>query len=421
MMPLWLSFPVWLGSVALSTFFGAAIAGMATLGRVADERESPLEPQALTGFILRDASTAMLAWIAGGFLCGLQSVLALDAALQSVFPSGAVAWVRTLAVVADTALIVTGLLLWKRLAEARPHGYCVAAAAFALPLYLLAYPVRRPLGGALSRLYPPSARHATVLFTDDVKDRTQNGETSRMLDEGEREMIQRVFLLGETVVREIMVPRIDVVAIEETTSIGEVVELVKEKRHSRIPVYRNNVDNIVGFLHIKDVIASVERLHEMQLSDLVRPAYFIPETKRVDELLSEMRNRHMHLAIVVDEYGGTAGLATLEDVIEEVVGEIQDESDKEAPLVSALEDGSYRVDAKVDLDELNEHLNVELPADDYDTLGGYLYGIAGKIPAAGDRFVDSGLEFVIGGVRGKRITQVLVRAVSPPRTEGAAE
>jgi CBS domain containing-hemolysin-like protein len=413
--------PLWLFSATLSTYYGAAVAGMATLGRVEEERDGTLQPPALTGFILRDASTAMAAWITGGFLCGLLSVLALDLVLQRFFSTLGAGWVLAIAALCDTLALVVGLLLWKRLAEARPHSYCVTAAAFALPIYLIVYPFRRPLGSALSRLYPPSARHATVLFTGEVKEMAQNGETSRMLDEDEREMIQRVFLLGETVVREIMVPRIDMVAIEETTSIGDVVDLVKRKRHSRIPVYRNNVDNMVGFLHIKDVIASVDRLHEMKLTDLVRPAYFIPETKRVDELLSEMRDRHMHLAIVVDEYGGTAGLATLEDVIEEVVGEIQDESDKEAPLVSALQDGSYRVDAKVDLDELNERLNVELPAGDYDTLGGYLYGLAGKIPAAGDRFVDSGLEFVIGGVRGKRITQVLVRPAQQSRVEGVGE
>lgn len=416
----WMGIPLWFLAATLSTFYGAAVAGMATLGRVADERDARLGPPALTGFILRDASTAMAAWITGGFLCGLFSVIALHQVLRGVFPTLA-GWGVAIAAAGDTLALVVGILLWKRLAEARPHRYCVTAAAFALPLYLIVYPVRRPLGSALARLYPPSARHATLLFTGEVKEMAQNGETSRMLDEGEREMIQRLFLLSEKVVREIMVPRIDMVAIEETTSIGDVVDLVKQKRHSRIPVYRNNVDNIVGFLHIKDVIASVDRLHEMKLTDLVRPAYFIPETKRIDELLSEMRDRHMHLAIVVDEYGGTAGLATLEDVIEEVVGEIQDESDKEAPLVSALQDGSYRVDAKVDLDELNERLNVELPAGDYDTLGGYLYGLAGKIPAAGDRFVDTGLEFVIGGVRGKRITQVLVRPAQQSRVEGVGE
>jgi CBS domain containing-hemolysin-like protein len=131
-----------------------------------------------------------------------------------------------------------------------------------------------------------------------------------------------------------------------------------------------------------------------------------------------MREKRLHLAIVVDEYGGTAGLVTLEDVIEEVVGEIQDESDREQPLLTPLEDGSYRVDAKVDLDELNESLQVSLPADEYDTLGGYLYALAGKIPAPGESFTDAGLVFTIRGVRGRRITQVLVRSATPAAVDG---
>jgi CBS domain containing-hemolysin-like protein len=280
-------------------------------------------------------------------------------------------------------------------------------------VYLAVYPLRRPLGAALERLYPPSARHAAMLLADALRETAAGGAAAR-LDRGGREMIERVFLLGETVVREIMVPRIDMVALEVSTPLPEVLAVVREKRHSRLPVYRDSVDNIVGFLHIKDLLS--EGLQE--LAAILRPVPFVPETKRVGELLTEMRERRLHLAIVVDEYGGTAGLVTLEDVIEEVVGEIQDESDKEQPLFTALDDGSFRVDAKVDLDELNERLQVALPADDYDTLGGYLYGLAGKIPAPGDRFEDSGLEFVIRAVRGRRITQVLVRPVAALRRQG---
>jgi CBS domain containing-hemolysin-like protein len=420
-MTLWTGIPLFLFSLMLSTFFGAALAGLAALGRVAEKRTNSTDPPALTGFILRDATSAMAAWLVAAFLAGLVSVLALDRVALTLFPELSPLLVRALVVVVDTLAILLGLLAWKRVAERAPNAYSVTAAALVVPLYLLLYPVRRFLGGALTKLYPPSARHTGVLFSDEVKEMTENGNGSRLLDRDEREMIQRVFQMGDKVVREIMVPRIDMVAIDEGTTIGEVVKLVQEKRHSRIPVYRGNVDSIIGFLHIKDVIASVDRLHEMRLHDLLRPAYFVPETKQIDDLLSEMRAKRMHLAIVVDEYGGTAGLVTLEDVLEEVVGEIQDESDKELPLVSPLADGSYRVDAKVDLDELNEQLHVALPADDYDTLGGYLYGLAGKIPAAGDRFRDSGLEFVIGGVRGKRITQVIVRSVTAASPDGSEE
>ncbi|MFQ5599502.1 MAG: hemolysin family protein [Candidatus Krumholzibacteriia bacterium] len=410
-----LGIPLFVLLTALSTYYGGALAGLAALGRLEKEDERPAGPPALTAFILRDATSAMAAWVVAGFFCGLASVLCLASVAASLLvPRWPVFATQAAALVCTTVAILLGLVLWKRLAEESPRGYCVTAAALVLPVYLLLYPLRRPLGNALARLYPPSALRAGVLFTEDVEAH-ENGNGPRLLDRDEREMIERVFLLGETVVREIMVPRIDMVAVEESTSVADFVKLVREKRHSRLPVYRDNVDNIIGFLHIKDVIAHVDRLGQTKLHDLLRPAYFVPETKRADDLLSEMRARRMHLAIVVDEYGGTAGIVTLEDVIEEVVGEIQDESDKEQPLVSRLADGSFRVDAKVDLDDLNERLRVALPAGDYDTLGGYLYGLAGKIPAAGDRFRGSGLEFVIGGVRGKRITKVIVRPL-PART-----
>jgi len=181
-------------------------------------------------------------------------------------------------------------------------------------------------------------------------------------------------------------------------------------------VFRDSVNDIVGFLYAKDLIAHFGELEHKQLRDLVRPTYFVPETKRVAPLLAEMRSRRLSLAVVVDEYGGTAGLVTMEDVIEELVGEIHDELDEVQTLVHPLGDGSFRVDAKVDLDELNERLHVALPADEYDTLAGFLYALGGKIPAPGDRFEHEGLEFTIAAVRGKRITQVLLRPVRAPAT-----
>jgi len=408
-MDLWMGMLVFLLGVALSTFFGAALAGLATLGKQLEERQRPDAPPELTSFVLRDATSVVGAWMLGAWGSGLVSVVALEAAVASLAGGSTDLTLRALVLGIDTLALVAALLAWKRLAEANSRSYCVAAAALILPLYLLLYPVRRPLGAALTRMSPLGVRHAAVLLEEDLKDMAENGDGPHGLDQDEREMIQRVFLLGETVVREIMVPRIDMVAIEEEASIEAVMNLIREKRHSRLPVYRGNVDNMVGFLHIKDLLANLGRSPEARLVELLRPIPFVPETKRVGELLSEMRERRLHLAIVVDEYGGTAGLVTLEDVIEEVVGEIQDESDKEQPLLVALDDGSFRVDAKLDLDELNERLDVALPADDFDTLGGYLYGLAGKIPAPGDRFHDSGLQFEIRGVRGRRITQVLVR------------
>jgi CBS domain containing-hemolysin-like protein len=394
--------------VALSTFYGAALGAFAALGRWLEQRETP-HLTGLSSTLLRDVPTMTSAWFVGSVTLGLAALLLLSKTLAA--PTSIPRLLLTLT--ATLLALIVGAALWSRRAESSPHRYTVAAAILALPFFVVLFPLRRVLGPALTRLYPPFTSRAGRLLAQDMEDLASNGELSRLLDQEEREMIQRVFDLSETVVREIMVPRIDMVAVEETTPIPDLLKLLREKRHSRIPVYRERIDSIVGFLHIKDLVLNTGELEKLQLQDIIRPAHFVPETKRADDLLSDMRARRMHLAIVVDEYGGTAGLVTLEDVIEELVGEIQDETDKEQPLIVRLADGSFRIDAKVDLDDLNERLEVNLPADEYDTLGGFLYGLAGKIPIPGDRFRDLGLEFVISGVRGKRITQVLVRRVEP--------
>jgi CBS domain containing-hemolysin-like protein len=406
----WLALLLFTILAALASFYGAAIIALSALERFLEERGRDREPPNLTAFILRDAPAAATAWLLGGVVLGLGAGLCLGQATTASTAAGLGVRLGSTAI-ACAAALAAGLLAWKRLAETAPGPYCAVAATLVLPFYLLLYPVRRPLSAALQRFYPPLTLRAGVLFTDDVKEIAEGEEHSHLLERGEREMITRVFELGETVVREIMVPRIDMVAVEESTAIPDLVRLIQTEGHSRFPVYRDSIDNVVGFLYIKDLIAHVDRLATVRLHDLVRPAYFVPETKRVDELLAEMRSRRLYLAIVVDEYGGTAGLVTMEDVIEEVVGEIHDELDEEQPLVSPQDDGSYRVDAKVDLDDLNELLHVALPADEYDTLGGFLYALAGKIPGPGDRFEHDGLEFTIGSVRGKRINQVQVRSL----------
>jgi CBS domain containing-hemolysin-like protein len=414
----WGLIPLAAAAIAAGSFWIAAIAALSALERLIEQRDRAAEPPGLAAFILRDASTAVTAWTFGAATVAAFAAAVLGAALATAGVRALMAY--ALSALLCAAALLLALLLWKRAAEAVPRAYCDVAAISVLPFYLLLYPVRRPLAAALERLYPPLTLRAGVLRKDEVEELAEGGDGDRLLDRDEREMISRVIHLGETVVREIMVPRIDMIALEETTAIADVIRVIQREGHSRLPVYRESVDDVVGFLYAKDLITHHDRLTELHLRDLVRPTYFVPETKRVAELLAEMRSRRVYLAVVVDEYGGTAGMVTLEDVIEEVVGEIHDELDEEQALVHPLADGSYRVDAKVDLDDLNDRLQVELPASEYDTLGGLLYGLAGKIPAAGDRFEHSGLEFTIVAVRGKRITQVQVRPLRAP-VPGASE
>jgi CBS domain containing-hemolysin-like protein len=413
--------PLFLLSAALAGFYGGAVAGLTALGRLLSERERPSQPGALASFILRDAPAAVTAWVVGGLWAGVGAALALGAWAARSWSGLPLAAIGPLAQLLCATALLASLLSWKRLAEAFPRAYCEVAAVLAVPFFLLIYPVRRPLAAALLRLYPPLTLRDGVLFADDVEAIAEGEEGARLLDRDEREMISRVIELSETLVREIMVPRIDIVAIEAATPIPEVIRIMQRDGHSRLPVYRDTMDDIVGFLYAKDLITHFDRLERLQLRELVRPTSFVPETKKVGDLLAEMRARRIYLAIVVDEYGGTAGLVTMEDVIEEVVGEIHDELDEEAELVHAQDDGSYRVDAKVHLYDLNERLHVALPADEYDTLGGFLYALAGSIPSAGDRFEHDGIEFTIAGVRGRRITAVQVRPLRPRALQEARD
>jgi len=240
-----------------------------------------------------------------------------------------------------------------------------------------------------------------------------SAEESAIEDE-EREMIASIFEFGETLVREVMVPRIDIVAVPVDMSMLEALDVILKAGHSRIPVYSNSVDNVVGVLYAKDLLRYLrDGRTDVPLSKILRKAYFIPESKKVDDLLGEMQQRRVHLSIVVDEYGGTAGLVTIEDLLEEIVGEIQDEYDAEEPTVERVSEHEYLFDARVDLDEVNKLLKVALPAEGGDTLGGFIYSQLGKVPAVGDTIEFENVVIEVLSVAGRRIMQVRARVIPP--------
>ncbi len=236
----------------------------------------------------------------------------------------------------------------------------------------------------------------------------EGGEDEGKLPAEEREMIHSIFEFGATSVREVMVPRIDMVAVEASESLDTALALVSDKGHSRIPVYQERVDQIIGTLYAKDLLRVMRdpARDGIRLRDLVRKPYFVPETKKIDDLLREFQREKNHMAIVVDEYGGTAGIITLEDVLEEIVGEIHDEYDREEPLFAALPGGGARVAAKLGIDELGEKLGVTLPVEGYDTLGGYLYHLIGSVPKTGETVADEHFRYTVEKVVGQRITMV---------------
>ena len=226
-------------------------------------------------------------------------------------------------------------------------------------------------------------------------------------EEDEKEMIHSIFELGETTVKEVMIPRVDMVCVEVNSELEYLRALAKDKGHSRFPVYREDIDNILGIATVKDLLF-VNDLSETSLEALIRPTFFIPENKKIDELLRGMRKRKMHMAIVLDEYGGTSGLVTLEDILEEIVGEIEDESDTLPPPILKLDNGSYSVDAAVSLKDLNEVIGSRLPEEEFETVGGMIYDLVGSLPEEGYQVERHGLRFIVERVEGQRIEIVRV-------------
>lgn len=229
-----------------------------------------------------------------------------------------------------------------------------------------------------------------------------------VIEEEERELIEQVIEFGDTICREVMVPRPDMLAVSDSLSVSEVLAMALKDGRSRVPVYGEGIDDITGVAYMKDLVrASRAGRENDRVKRFARKPFFVPETKKISDLLSEMKSRS-HLAIAIDEYGGTAGLITLEDVLEELVGEIVDEYDHEDDLVERLSDGRIRVKARLSIDEVNEILGVELPEGDWDTIGGLMFHLLGHVPFEGESVVSDGFKFRAGRVEGRRIGVVTI-------------
>lgn len=238
-----------------------------------------------------------------------------------------------------------------------------------------------------------------------VESETEEG----VIEAEEREMIEGIFEFRETTVKEVMIPRIDMVSAEITSTPDELLELIKETRHSRIPIYEERIDNIKGVVYVKDLLLHIGNGNNWIIADIMRTPYFVPENKALGDLMAEFKHEKVHMAIVVGEYGGTSGLVTMEDIIEEIVGEIQDEYDEEEPLFQWHEEGKILIaDARIDIEDLNLMLNVELPQEGYETLGGFIYNHLGHVPEPGETLEFGNLLMAIKNVEGQRITRVRI-------------
>ncbi|MCI6808787.1 MAG: hemolysin family protein [Spirochaetia bacterium] len=245
------------------------------------------------------------------------------------------------------------------------------------------------------------------------KKENHNGEAmserqKQILAEEKQDMIQGVEELSETSVKEVMVPRIDVDFIAANISKEDLVKKIAESGHSRFPIYTDSIDNVIGVLYVKDIIKCIANHQEIDLQKIIRKAFFVPESKRIDSLLREFKRRHLHIAIAIDEYGGVSGIVTMEDIIEEIVGDIQDEFDKEQEDILEINNNVWICDARVDLDDLNEALEAEFPNEDFDSLGGFVFDLFGKVPVKYEKASWNEYDFIVQDMEGHRINQVKV-------------
>jgi CBS domain containing-hemolysin-like protein len=339
-----------------------------------------------------------------------------------VFPNASSATPLAVILVVSVLALVTlvlGELFPKSLTLRDPEGVALRVApVFRVVSWLLSPLVR--LLVAFSRLAEPlsGGEHPGMgvpsVTEEEIKTMVDAGEEEGVIEEDEKEMIFSIFELGDTLAREIMVPRIDVTALDVKTSLDEAIDVILEKGYSRIPVYRGRIDNVIGLWYAKDLLRHLRRgAPEESLESLLRPAYFVPESKELDELLQELQAQKIHMAIVVDEYGGMAGVVTIEDILEEIVGGIQDEYDSEEPFAQLVSATEAIFNARIDLDDVNKLLSVDLPTDEADTLGGLIYNELGKVPVVGDKIRVEELSIEVMSVVGRRIKMVRVVTPSP--------
>jgi CBS domain containing-hemolysin-like protein len=298
-----------------------------------------------------------------------------------------------------------------------PARLALAAASVLHPVVRFLGPLPRFLGSAGRKLGPGRGQSGSEA---DLRGLVDLLELRRVIEPGERAMIHSVFELGDTIVREVMVPRTDMVFVERDKTLGQALSLALRSGFSRIPVIGDNPDDVVGIAYLKDIVTRNHEHWEAEsaekVSSVMRPATFVPDSKPVDELLKEMQALQIHLAIVIDEYGGTAGLVTIEDILEEIVGEITDEYDQEQPPVEWIEEGQQaRVTARLPVEELEELFGVRIDAEDVETVGGLLAQQLGRVPIAGSVAIVQGLKLTAESLAGRRnrIGTVTVQRTRP--------
>jgi CBS domain containing-hemolysin-like protein len=431
------------GLILVNALFSAAEIAISSVAARAELRNKLEQDQGSTARLLlrlaedstRLLSTVRIGVTLAGFFAAASAALTLHPLVAqwmmssplSFSATGSNFWGFFLVVfVLACVMVFLGELLPKSLADHHPYP---VALALAWPMQLmiwLFFPLTRFLVGLNSLIVrflggtrPVSLPYVTE---DEIRTFVDAGEEGGVIEWDEKEMIDGILEMGKTLVREVMVPRTDIVAFDVETSLLEALDTIVQAGYSRIPVFQGTIDHIVGLLYAKDLLPALrDGDQDRLLHELLRPGYFVPETKVVDDMLRELQQQRIHLAIVVDEYGGTAGVVTIEDLLEEIVGEIQDEYDTEEPLIEELGPGEYLCDARLSVDDANKLASVEIPEGDFDTLGGLIYDRLGAIPKVGDQVVIGEVVITVASIDGLRPGKLHIRLLKAPRAVESEE
>jgi len=408
----------WLVGILLAD--GAVAAARLAMMNVHPPTLQQMEEEGVMGAALaaRTAAEASRTIFATGAALVVVRLAALGSAWQASEPLALSMAGRVWVGLAGGAILL-GLieLAVQRIVKKSPDRWAARLAPLAAGLVWLT----APLGPVAAALAGQGQGRTTypVVTEEEIKTLVDAGEEGGAIEVEEKEMIYSIIQLGDTLAREVMVPRIDIQAFDERASLRQVTEALMKTGHSRAPVYRGTIDSIVGLVYVKDMLGAwKEGRQEQPVGGLVRPAVFVPEAKKAVDLLAELQARRVHAAVVVDEYGGTAGLVTVEDILEEIVGEIRDEYDlAEEAAYQQVQEDEFIFSGRIDLDDVNDVAGSLLPTDTSDTLAGFIYSRLGRVPTAGDEIEAGGLRLVVEKITGRRIEKVRARRLPVPSEE----
>jgi putative hemolysin len=418
---------LWLVALALvlfGTFLAAAEASLTRMSRVralALEEEDRRNAETLVKIESDPPRYLNAVYLAVMFAQNGSAILVAILAENEFGPDDSGPWVGIVSVVFTLLYFVVVEAMAKTFAVLHTDRVALALSPIVWFLGRVLEPPTRVLIGLANVLLPGKGlKQGPFVSEEEIRSMAEVGHEEGSIDEGEKELIHSIFEFGDTIVREVMVPRPDIVAIEDDKTLRDVQALVLSHGYSRIPVYHESLDDVKGVVFAKDVLKALHQgRQDMPLADIMRDAHFVPESKRVADLLKEMQKEKFHQALVYDEHGSVTGIVSLEDLLEELVGEITDEYDREEPEVLELGNGAYRVSGKASIDDVNELLGTELPDEEWDTVAGLMLDLFGRMPERGEETSFRGVNLKAERVQGRRIASVMI--TRSPELDGNGE